>query len=102
MSQCFNFINKLSLRFFPRLFLKYGAKKQKVDPKKLDWAVKLFGDCERIDISRTATSDRGFILTLDKKMRLFFYQDGDHFSFDGYEIGEYENGEVTIFDNLGK
>ena len=42
------------------------------------------------------------MLVIDQKDALYFYQDGDHFSYDGCEIGEYEKGEVTIFDNLEK
>ena len=95
-----NILTKLFLKFFPDTFLNLLAKKQGINNRKLDWSVKLFGDCKRIDIFRTAAPGRGFILTLDKKLQLFFYQDGDHFSFDGFEMGEYDEGDVTIFDGI--
>lgn len=52
-----------------------------------------------IDIFPTSRN-RGFILVIDRKKALYFYQDGDHFSYDGCEVGEYEKGNVTIFDNI--
>jgi len=95
-----SWLDKLWLTLFPDSFLKSAIKKQGLDSRKLDWAVWLLGGSKRIDLSRTAGPGRGFILTLDNKLSLFFYQDGDHFSFDGYEIGDYENGQVTIFDSI--
>ena len=91
---------KLFIKFFPQTFLKFSARKQGIDPRKLDWADKLFADCQRIDIQPTSGGSRGFILTLDNKLTLWFFQDGDHFTFDGYEMGEYDSGEVTDFDQL--
>lgn len=97
-----NWSTKLLMKFFPKTFLRYAAKKQGINQKKLDYAESLFRDCQRIDIQPLRSRRRGFILTLDNKLTLWFYQDGDHFTFDGYEMGEYENGEVTVFDNLDK
>ena len=45
---------------------------------------------------------RGFILVMDRKTALFFYQQGDHFSYDGFEMGQYNKGEVTVVDTLKK
>ena len=47
-----------------------------------------------------AGQNRGLIITLDQKFTLWFFQDGDHFVYDGFEIGEYEKGDVTIFDSI--
>jgi hypothetical protein len=92
---------KCLMRFAPRLFLKRAAKEQGVDRKKLDYAMELFGESQRIDIQPLPSrSGRGFVIYLDNKFSLHFYQNGDHFYFDGFEIGEYENGDVTVFDNL--
>jgi hypothetical protein len=93
------FLTKLFLHFFPKQFFRAAAAKQGIDERKTDLSYELFGDCERIDIRRVASGHRGFILTLDNKMELFFYQDGDHFTYDGFEIGEYEPGDVTALDH---
>ncbi len=94
----FNWLDKMFIKFFPKIFLKSAAEKQAINPRKLNWAEKLFADCQRIDIKPLRGTSRGFIIYLDSKLSLWFYQDGDHFTFDGYEIGEYEKGEVTVFD----
>ena len=92
---------RLLMRFSPKLFLKLHASKLDIKTDKIDLAYKLFGEAARIDIQPlSGTGGRGFIISLDNKFTLWFYQDGDHFKFDGIEMGEYENGEVTVFDGL--
>lgn len=91
---------KLVLKFFPQLFFKLFAKNINLNNKKIDFATKLFGDANRIDIQPLSGSSRGFIIYIDNKLSLWFYQDGDHFIYDGFEMGEYENGDVTIFDGI--
>ena len=54
---------------------------------------------KRVDLFKTGSNSRGFILVLDQRTALFFYQDGDHFIYDGWETGEYGKGEITILDN---
>ena len=95
-----NRLTKLFIKLFPRTFLKQAARQQNINPQKLNYAEKLFRDCRRIDIEPLGDSSRGFILFLDNKLSLWFYQDGEHFIFNGYEIGEYDDCEVTVFDNL--
>lgn len=90
------------MRFAPKIFLRYAAGKQGLDDRKVKYAMKLFDGVERIDITPLPSrSGRGFIVCLDSKLSLFFYQDGDHFYFDGLEMGEYDKGDVTVFDKLG-
>lgn len=97
-----NWLTKSLMRFAPKIFLRYAAKNQGVDDRKIKYALKLFEGIKRIDIQPLPSrSGRGFIVYLDSKVALFFYQDGDHFYFDGLEIGEYKKGDVTIFDGLG-
>lgn len=95
-----NKVRKLFIKLFPREFLKYFARKQGTDPDKLDFAEKLFRDCQRIDIQPLHGENRGFILFLDNNLSLWFFQSGDSFYFDGYEVGKYDNGEVNVFDDL--
>ncbi len=96
-----NWFTKLMMRLTPRTFLKYATRQQGLDRKKIDYAMKLFGESKRIDIQPLSSrSGRGFVIYLDNKLSLHFYQDGDHFYYDGLEIGEYENGDVTVFDSL--
>lgn len=92
---------RLLMKFMPMSFLRLSAGKIGVDSKKIDLAYKLFENSKRIDIQPlSGPKGRGFIISLDNNFTLWFYQDGDHFKFDGIEMGEYDNGEVTVFDSL--
>jgi hypothetical protein len=59
-----------------------------------------FFEVKRVDIFPCNGGSRGFILVLDRETALFFYQKGDHFIYDGFEIGPYAKGDVTIFDQV--
>ncbi len=61
---------------------------------------KIFSGSEKVDIFLTGSNERGFILVLNQQVSLFFYQDGDSFKYDGFEIGEYDKGDIKIFDSL--
>lgn len=93
-----NFLTKLFMKFSPKGFLRYAARNQGVNPSKIDYAEKLFQDCQKIHIQPLSGPHRGFIIFLDNNFSLWFYQDGDYFVFDGYEMGEYVDGDVTVFD----
>jgi hypothetical protein len=60
----------------------------------------LFEKVERVDIVPSRSNMRGFQIILDGLLSLYFSQDGDHFVYDGFEMGPYEDGDVTIFDKL--
>ncbi len=60
----------------------------------------LFRRVERIDIFLSRAGNRGFQIILDGTTALYFNQDGDHFVYDGWEVGKYEKGDVTLFDNV--
>lgn len=92
--------HKLLLRFWPRVAFKIFAKKMGIANPVFNKAHDVFDGAERIDLYPTASSERGFILVLDLKTALYFYQDGDHFSYDGFEMGEYNKGDITILDNI--
>lgn len=94
-----NWFTKLLLKFWPSLAMKQLAKKIGINNPVFDQAHKLFSQVERIDIFPLKGSPRGFMIVIDKETALYFYQDGDHFVYDGYEMGEYDKGDVTIFDN---
>lgn len=57
---------------------------------------------QRIDFFPVNSGTRGFRIIIDQKTALYFSQDGDKFSYDGWEAGDYkeEKGDVTIFDGL--
>ncbi|MDD4531713.1 MAG: hypothetical protein PHH21_03355 [Candidatus Pacebacteria bacterium] len=55
---------------------------------------------KRVDFFPEYGQGRGFIIVLDQKTALFFNQEGDHFVYDGCEMGEYGKGNVAIFDRL--
>lgn len=91
---------KLLLKFWPRAAFKLFAKELGIDNPVFDKAHDVFGSAERMDLYPLSGSQRGFILVLDLKTALYFYQDGDHFKYDGLEMGKYKKGDVTIFDNI--
>ncbi|MDP3066926.1 MAG: hypothetical protein Q8N08_09345, partial [Methanobacteriaceae archaeon] len=70
-----NWFTKILMRFAPRNFLFYAAKKQGIEPQKIDYAMKLFGENSRVDIHPLSSQGgRGFIVILDNKLSLYFYQ----------------------------
>lgn len=93
-------LEKLLLFLSPKLGLKRLAKKMGIKKIVFDKAHELFFNVDRVDLIPLSSENRGFIMILDRQTALYFYQDGDHFSYDGYEMGEYKKGDVTIFDQL--
>jgi len=63
-------------------------------------ALALFARAERIDIVPSRSELRGFQLIIDNILSLYFVQDGDRFVYDGFEMGPYEDGDVTVFDGV--
>lgn len=89
------------MRFFPKVFLRLHTQKFGVHFRMIDTAQQLFQNTDSIDVHPISGADgRGFVLVLDRRLSLWFFQDGDHFVYDGFEIGEYEKGDVTIFDRV--
>lgn len=88
------------LRFWPTRGLSRLAKELGLNSQLMEESQNLFSKVSRIDIIPDNSGERGFQIILDKLTALYFYQEGDHFIFDGSEAGEYENGDVTIFDRL--
>lgn len=90
---------RVLFKIWPQAIFKITTKETKIniDFYKLH---KIFSKSEKIDIFLTGSNKRGFILVLNQQVSLFFYQDGDSFKYDGFEIGEYNKGDVTIFDSL--
>lgn len=95
-----NWFTKLLLKFWPNLAMKQLANKMGINNSLFDKAHELFSNVKRIDLFPAGAGTRGFILILDRKTALYFYQDGDCFVYDGFEMGEYKKGDVTIFDNI--
>ena len=91
---------RLMLKLKPTLGIKMFNKEHGITNDIFDKAHEVFSKVERTDIFPLKGRHRGFIIVLDQKTALFFYQDGDHFKYDGWETGEYAKGKVTIFDDL--
>lgn len=98
-----NWFTKLSLKFRPNLTMKYMAKKIGIENPIFEQLHQVFHQVKRVDLIPFLPSQhsrRGFMIVLDRKTALYFYQDGDHFIYDGFEMGEYDKGDVAVFDNL--
>jgi len=80
--------------------MKKFASKQGINSSHFEKAHKLFSNVKRIDFFPLTSGLRGFIIVMDQKTALYFYQDDDHFVYDGFEMGPYEKGKVTIFDKI--
>lgn len=85
-------------RFFPKLFFRWHARRMGINATLCDKAHEVFTRVDRVDLFPLQSGSRGFQIILDRHTALYFYQDGDHFIYDGFEMGEYEKGDVTIFD----
>lgn len=94
---------KILFRLWPTLMMKNFARKIGIKDSSFDQLHPVFSKTNRIDLipfSPSHSGHRGFMIILDQKTALYFYQDGDHFVYDGFEMGEYDKGEVTVFDSL--
>jgi hypothetical protein len=60
----------------------------------------LFQGIGRIDFVPSRSTMRGFQIILDGLLSLYFSQEGDHFVYDGFEMGPYDEGDVTVLDKL--
>ncbi len=60
----------------------------------------LFQKVERVDFVPSRSTMRGFQIILDGLLSLYFSQEGDHFVYDGFEMGPYDEGDVTVLDKL--
>ena len=89
---------KLKLKYFPMSFL-FDQAKDRGAGKILDKPHEAFTKAKTVELIPIAAA-RGFIIVIDRKISFWFYQDGDHFKYDGFEIGEYDKGDVTIFDKI--
>lgn len=97
-----DWLTKLILKFWPSLAMVRLAKKIGIANPMFSEAHNLFSKVRRIDLLPLKFGYRGFMIVLDKKTALYFHQDYDHFVYDGFEMGKYEKGDVTIFDNLAQ
>lgn len=89
---------RILLKISPLRGVRRLSRELGVDSDFADEAHELFSKAERIDITPSKSGLRGFQLIIDGSTVLYFYQDGDHFMYDGFEVGKYEKGDVTIFD----
>ncbi len=90
----------LLLRVRPMWGMARLARELGFESKHMEKANDLFFGVEKIDIvPLRGSGQRGFQIILDRDTALYFYQDGDHFVYDGSEVGKYDKGDVTIFDD---
>ncbi len=90
------------LKFNPITGIKRFNKQSGMENDIFEDAHEIFSKVGRIEIFPLPGGRRGFILVLNQKTALFFHQDADHFKYDGFEMGEYAKGDVTIFDHVPK
>lgn len=91
----------LFMRLFPNLWVKYKARKMGVNTNLIKLADDLFGrnGNKRLDFFPLKSS-RGFKIVIDNKFCLWFFQEGDHFVYDGWGAGKHSKGDISIFDKL--
>lgn len=92
-------LNKILLKTNPKLAIKRLTSEMKIDSDKYEKLHEIFFNAKSIDFERPNSGNRGLIITIDRSARLFFYQDGDTFNYDGFEYGKYNKGEVTALDS---
>lgn len=93
--------DKILITFLPQMFFHRSARYMGIRNRSFSDAHELFDTVERIDLfPLNSSNSRGFMIVLNGNTSLWFYQNGDHFKYDGFEMGEYEKGDVTIFDCL--
>ena len=93
--------NKFLLKFHPKLAIPIYLKKMGVENPVFDKVHEAFFKTERIDFF-PSVAGRGFVLVVDRRTALFFYQKGYHFVYDGYEMGKYNKGDVRVLDDIEK
>ncbi len=96
----FSWWEKCLLRIAPKLFMKRQLAQYNIAGSAIDYAHTLFGDRKIHIFPLSGYTGRGFVISMDNALTLWFIQDGDRFVYDGYEIGEYVDGDVTVFDTL--
>lgn len=96
-----SWFTRFLLRVWPVMGVKKLARELGFDSRKMEKADKLFAG-KKVDIVPLDGGQRGFQIIIDRATALYFYQDGDHFVYDGSEVGEYEKGDVTVFDKVKK
>lgn len=95
-----DFWTRVLLLVAPMRGLKRLSRDMGIDTLVADKAHALFEGAQTIDVVPSRSNDRGFQLIIDRQTALYFYQDGDHLTYDGFEMGEYDKGDVTIFDTI--
>lgn len=94
-----SWLDKFLLKYWPNLAFRRAAKKLNIQNTVFSRLDEVFCASKRIDVIPTAGL-RGFVFAIDQETAFYFYQIGDHFEYDGFEMGPYGKGDVTIFDNL--
>ena len=95
-----SYLFRFLVKYFPwpfRLLMRYAVRRKL---REMDKAHDFFSESKKVDVVPLQSGQRGFMLIIDRKKALYFYQDGDGFCYDGCEIGEYKKGNVTIFDDI--
>lgn len=82
---------RVLLKYFPRTMLKLYAWKLGINEDAIDWSDRLFAG-KHIQVTPLTKSSllEGYIMTIDQKMTLWFYKEGNGFVYDGFEMGEYD------------
>ncbi|RJQ14365.1 hypothetical protein C4553_01470 [Candidatus Parcubacteria bacterium] len=92
------FFTRILIKFWPAMAVKQMARQMGINNPLFDKAHYLFTKVKRVDLVPLKSGLRGFMVVLDRRTALYFYQNNDHFVYDGYEMGMYNKGDVTIFD----
>lgn len=91
---------RLLLKLWPRAAIAFLARQQGIEDSPFGPLHDIFSGVGRVDIVPYQSGSRGFMIILNRHTALYFNQDSDHFTYDGFEVGKYDGGDVTIFDKL--
>lgn len=95
-----SYLFRFLVKIFPWPFRMLMRHNMRMRMRPLESAHNFFAKSKRIDIVPLRSGQRGFMIIIDQNKALYFYQDGDSFRYDGCKMGDYEKGDVTLFDDL--
>lgn len=90
-----NWIDSILQHLLPGLWIKRVCRKMGISKSPLELHQAL-SEFEHVYVIPSKSGIRGFRLVLDDEIALYFFQNDDHFEYDGWEVGKYNKGKSTL------